>query len=160
MGTKMDISEVIKTSIDTFSLVKCSPGAFAGGTANARGNLAGTGNPATIFTVTGEVLVRVFAVCKTLLVGATATLELGLVGNTASLIAQTLATDIGANNIWLDATPSVGSDILANLTGPHIVVNGLDIVETVATANITAGEIEYICLFRPLSFDGKVESAY
>ena len=156
----MDISEAIRTSIDAFNIVKCSPGAFVGGTTNARGDFDGTGNPTTIFKVTGDVLLRVFAVCVTNLAGATATIELGVSGNTASLIAQETATDIDANGIYLSATQVAGVVALSTLPGPFIVANGLDIIETVGTANITGGEIYYVCLWRPLSPDGNVESAY
>jgi len=69
---------------------------FAGGTLNARGDIDGTGNPATLFTVTGTVLAVVFGHCTTNLDGATATLEVGVASNTAAIIAQTTATDIDA----------------------------------------------------------------
>lgn len=147
-------------ALDSFNSVKCAPTAFAGGTANARGDNGGTSDPLTLFTVTGDVLVRVFGVCTVDLVSAGGgTLEVGVTGNTAALIAQTTATDIDANDIWNDAAPTVGTDTLANLTGPHIIVNGLDIIETVGTADITAGQIYYVCLWRPLSPDGSVVSA-
>lgn len=144
-------------ALDSFNVEKAAPTAFAGGTTNARGDNDGTSDPLTLFTVTGEVLVRIFGVCTTLLASAGGgTLEVGVTGNTAALIAQTTATDIDANEIWNDASPAVGTDTLANLTGPHIIVNGLDIIETVGTADITAGQIHYICLWRPLSPDGNV----
>lgn len=146
-------------TLDSFNSAKCAPTAFAGGTTNARGDDGGTNDPYTLFTVTGDVLVRIFGVCTTLLAGATATLEVGVAGNTAALIAQTTATDIDADEIWNDTSPAVGVDTLANITGPHVIVNGLDIIETVGTADITAGNIYYICLWRPLSPDGNVVSA-
>lgn len=147
-------------TLDSFNVVKCEPSAFAGGTTNARGDDGGTSDPLTLFTVTGDVLVRIFGVCTTNLASAGGgTLEVGVTGNTAALIAQTTATDIDANEIWNDNAPAVGTDTLANLTGPHIIVNGLDIIETTATADITAGNIYYICLWRPLSPNGNVVSA-
>ena len=145
-------------SLDALKQVKCAPTAFTGATANTRGDSAGTSNPYTIFNVTGDVLVRVWGVCTVLLTG-TGTLELGVVGNTASLIAQTTGTDIDANEIWSDSTPTLGVDTLASVLGPYIIANGLDIVETVGTADITAGNIYYICLWRPLSPDGRVTAA-
>lgn len=147
-------------TLDSFNTVKCTPTAFAGGTANAHGDSAGTGNPLTLFTVTGDVLVRIFGVCTTSLESAGGgTLEVGVTGNTAALITQTTGTDIDANKIWNDASPAVGTDTLANVTGPHVIVNGMDIIETVGTADITAGAIYYICLWRPLSHNGNVISA-
>lgn len=138
------------SSLDTFAVAVCRPPAFTGGTADTRGDNGGTNDPYTLFTVTGDVLVRIFGVCTTDLAGATATLEVGLTGNTAALIAQTTATDIDVNDIWNDTAPTVGTDTLANITGPHVIVNGLDIIETVGTADITSGNVYYICLWRPL----------
>jgi len=129
---------------------------FAGGTTNARGDFDGTGNPATLFTVTGDVLAIVFGKCTTLLAGATATLEVGVVGNTAAIIAQTTATDIDADEVWRDATPALGVE---TLNDPQVIIGGADIIETTATANITAGVITYYCLWMALSADGNVVAA-
>jgi hypothetical protein len=129
---------------------------FDGGTGNARGDSAGTGNPATLFTVTGTCLIIVFGHCTTLLAGATATLEVGVVGNTAAIIAQTTATDIDANEVWRDTGPALGVEALND---PQVIVGGLDIIETTGTADITAGVITYYCLWFPLSTDGNVVAA-
>jgi len=146
-------------NVDSFAVVTSAPSAFAGGTANSRGDDGGTSDPFTLFNVTGEVLVRIFGVCTTDLAGA-ATLEVGVTGNTALLIPQSTATDIDANDIWFDATPAeVGGVALSSITGPFVIVNGLDIIETVGTADITSGNIRYVCLWRPLSRDGDVVSA-
>lgn len=145
------------TNIDSFAVAIDEPSAFDGGTTNARGNDGGTNDPFTLFTVTGDVLVRIFGVCTTNLAGATATLAVGVAGNTAILIPQSTATDLVANDVWFDATPTeVGSVALSSISGPFVIVNGLDIIETVGTANITSGNIYYVCLWRPLSRDGAV----
>ena len=115
-------------NIDSFAVVESRPTAFAGATTDARGDKDGTQATFTLFTVTGEVLVRIFGVCTTLLSGTTATLEVGVAGNTAALIAQTTTSAIDASELWNDSTPGVGTDTLANITGPHIIVNGLDII--------------------------------
>lgn len=129
---------------------------FAGGTTNARGDFDGTGNPATLFTVTGVVMAIVFGHCSVDLAGATATLEVGVAGNTAALIAQTTATDIDNGDVWRDASPAVGAELLND---PFVIVGGADIIETVGTANITAGVITYYCLWFPLSSDGSIVAA-
>lgn len=125
---------------------------FDGGTPDAIGDHDGAGNPHTVFTVTGEVMVKVFGHCTTLLAGATATLETGIAGNIAALIAQTLATDIDANEIWLDAAPAT----VETMPGYSILVNGTDIIMTAATANIDSGVIDMYCYYVPISSDGKV----
>lgn len=129
---------------------------FAGGTLNDMGDYDGTGNPYTLFTVTGDVLVYIVAVCKTDLAGATATVEVGVTGATAALIAQTTATDIDVNEGWFAATPTLA---VANTAQYHVIGGGLDVIQTVATANITAGEITYYCFWKPLSADGEVSAA-
>jgi hypothetical protein len=123
---------------------------FDGGTPNAIGDHDGTGDPFTIATVTGTVVVRVIAVCTTALVGA-ATLEVGTVGYTAKIIAQIAdAEDIDVNEIWHDAT--CDSSVEAFTVAPELIVaNGLDIIGTVGTANITAGVITFYIMWRPIS---------
>jgi hypothetical protein len=127
---------------------------FDGATADARGEFDGAGNPTTLFTVTGDVLAVVFAKCTTLLAGTNATIEVGVSGDTAVIIAQTTATDIDANEIWNGATPAA----VALLT-PKLVSGGADIIETVATADITSGVLVYHCLWTPISADGLVVAA-
>jgi hypothetical protein len=108
----------------------------------------------TLFTVTGNVLVQVFGICDTDLVGA-ATLEVGVAGNTAGLIAQTAnATTIDDGEIVVDATSAVGVEALPST---FIVNDGADIIMTVGAAAITAGVIDWYCLYRPLSAGAKVE---
>lgn len=131
---------------------------FAGGTANAIGDHDGTGDPFTIFSVTGTVKVKLYAICTTVLAGASATLEVGVTGATASLIAQSTATDIDANEIWHDATPDSPVE-LDTVAAEKIIANSLDVIGTVATANITSGVIKFVCLWKPISKDGLVEAA-
>jgi hypothetical protein len=131
---------------------------FDGGTANAIGDHDGTGDPFDIFTVTGTVKVKVYAICTTNLAGASSTLEVGTATTTAGIIAQTTGTDIDAGEIWHDASPDAQVEA-ASVVAEKIVANGADIVGTVGTANITAGVIKFICLWKPVSTDGNVVAA-
>lgn len=131
---------------------------FAGGTANAIGDHDGTGDPFTIFTVTGTVLVKLMGICETDLAGASATLEVGVTGNTAILIAQSTATDIDAGEIWHDATPDAKVEASTVLT-EKVIAGGLDIIGTVATANITGGAIRFVCFWYPLTEGSSVVAA-
>lgn len=146
--------------LDNFKIARAEPSAFAGATTGSRGDKDSSSGATTIYTVTGDVLVRVWGVCTTALeeAASTATLELGVTGNTAYLIAQTTATGIDANEIWSDTTPAIG-DTLASVLGPFIIPNGLDIIETTATQDINSGQMYYICLWRALSADANVVPA-
>lgn len=104
-----------------------------------------------IATVTGSVLITHGAVrCKTLLTGS-GVLELGCTGNTAALIAQTTATDIDANEFWQDATPEPR-------VSPAIVDQAVcgDIILTTSSATVTAGVLEFVFYWLPLSEDGNM----
>ncbi len=129
---------------------------FAGGTTNDIGDFDGTGNPATLFKVTGTVLVKLFAVVNTALEGASATIRVGTALSNTGLIASTTATNAIANEIWHDATPDASIELSTILT--EKIVNQ-DIIQTVGTANITAGVLTYHCIWKPISTDGNVEAA-
>jgi hypothetical protein len=109
----------------------------------------------TLFTVTGDVIVNIFAVCSEDLAGATATVEVGISGNTAALIAQTTGTTIDVGEIWATTSPAT---VLA-LPSEKILMNGTDIIQTIATANVTDGTLTYYCLWYPLSSDASVVAA-
>ena len=119
---------------------------FAGGTVNDPGDFDGTGNPATLFTVTGTVFCKLFAVSEVLPVGATATVAVGTAITSVGLIASTTATLLAVGEIWHDATPDASIE-LATVATEKIV--NQNVIQTVGTANITAGRIRYICLWRP-----------
>lgn len=131
---------------------------FDGGTTNAIGDHDGTGDPFDIFTVTGDVIVKVVGICTTNLAGGSATLRVGTASDDAAIIASTTATDIDAGEIWHDASPDATVEASSVIT-ENVVANGADVVGSVGTANITAGVIRFICLWKPLSRDGEVLAA-
>lgn len=138
--------------------IAVDPGAFDGGTTNARGDLGGTKDPLTLYTVTGEVKVKILAFCTVLLAGSTATLEVGTAVGTAGLIPLTTATDIDAEELWHDTTPD-SSNELETVAPWNILVNGADIIETPKTANITSGNVVYLLAWLALSADGLVTAS-
>lgn len=132
---------------------------FAGATGNAIGDFAGTQNPFTIFTVTGDVIVKVVGICTTNLASTGAgTLEVGVVGGTATLLAQTTATAIDAGEIWHDSSPDAFVELSSVIT-EKIIASGADVIGTIGTADIETGVIKFICLWKPLSVDGEVTAA-
>jgi hypothetical protein len=106
-----------------------------------------------LFKVTGLVNVRLMAVCSTSLAGS-GTIEAGISGATASLIAQTTGADIDEDEIWLDATPATYETYPSG-----ILLNGSDIIQTIATDTLTAGTLKYYCVWSPVSTDGNVSAA-
>lgn len=110
----------------------------------------------SLFTVTGDVRIEnIVAICKEDLAGATATIAVGIAGNTAGLIASTTATDIDNGENWVDSAPAT---IEASIVG-RVIPAGADIIATIATANITDGTIDFYIEFTPLSTDGDIRAA-
>lgn len=119
-----------------------------------------SGNGATgtvnIFTVTGDVLASTFAICTDDLVSAGGgDIALGLTGATTVIITTTTATGIDTGESWVDAAPGVGEAPTATRIYPQ----GVDVIATVGTADITAGTLVFYCKWRPLSADGNVVAA-
>lgn len=122
---------------------------------------AGTGDIGTfaLFTVTGAVKFAIIATCSETLVGA-ATLECGVAGTTAGIIAQIAdATALIAGEIWADATPTLKLDTLANSELPFVIGDGADIFLTIGGANLTDGTIDFNIVWTPLNATGNVVAA-
>jgi hypothetical protein len=110
----------------------------------------------TLFTVTGCVAVRVFGVCGLTLEGA-ATLEVGISGATAVILAQLAdATVLATDEIYTDASPTTNVEAMPSQL---IIGNGQDIIQTIGSTALTAGILTYYCLWAPISSDGNVVSA-
>ena len=134
---------------------------FAGATPNAIGDFDGTGNPAGIFTVTGQIIARIIAVCTTSLAfDVNATIAVGIVGATSTIIATTDLTVAAliAKEIWHDATPDSEIEAMSTMRD-YIVTDGNDIILTCGVANTNTGVIEFYCLYTALSSDGAVVAA-
>ena len=114
----------------------------------------------TIFTVTGDVMVQVFGLCQVLMdSGGAAKIELGIAGNTASLIAQTTATDLDAYEAWQDAGPEPNPGPVSLDSRGFVIANGADIILTVSAADLTAGDVDFVCRWWPISTNGNVVAA-
>lgn len=108
----------------------------------------------TVFTVTGNVLVQLCAICDTSLAGA-ATLEMGVTGNTAALLTQIAdATTFDDGMVWgVDGSPAVGVEAMGTQKALN---DGNDIIMTIGSTAVTSGVLDIYCLWRPLSSDGLV----
>lgn len=109
----------------------------------------------SLFTVTGDVIVRIVPICKTNVASAAAgSIELGVSGDVNAMIASTTGTDIDANEIWHDASPD--SNIEAeSVSRNYLISNGDDVILTLS-AQIDSGAITFYCFWVPLSSDGNV----
>lgn len=122
-------------------------------------NVAGSGAVGTIdlFTVTGLVYAKVVGICNTDLVGA-ATLEVGVTGSTALSLAQIAnATTLDAGEIYANATAAAYVAVSDTVPPENLVTTA--IFATVGTTNITAGQVDFYCIWRPISTDGNVVAA-
>ena len=110
----------------------------------------------TLFTVTSEVEIIVvgYIDIAPTAVGAL-TLEVGVAGDTAGIIAQTGKAALLIDLLWMDATPA----ILIAKPAAFLIANSLDIIHTIAGDDATAGKITYYCWWKPLSPDGLVVPA-
>lgn len=106
----------------------------------------------TLFTVTGTVGVRLFGVVSGTDITGSGTIEAGIAGNTAALLAQTTGTALDVGEVWIDSTPAT-VELLPALS---ILTAGTDIIQTIATDTLTAGTLTYYCLWFPISSDGNV----
>ena len=118
-----------------------------------------------IFTVTGDVEMGIYGICKASISDSTttATLEVGVSGNTAVFIAQlTAGTQLLVNEIWHDASPTTTIEAtVGGFVDARMFVNsgGQDVIMTIGTAAISAGSITFYSWWRPLSANGNVVSA-
>jgi hypothetical protein len=117
-------------------------------------------SPIPIFTLTGRsVMLACFGTCSENFVSAGAgTLTLQFSDGLA-IIPTTTATDLVANDIWVDATPAetVGAALAA--AQKDIVVNGTaatSIIIAVGTADVTDGTLTISLAYQPISSDANV----
>lgn len=109
----------------------------------------------TLFTVTGVVAVRLFGVVSGTDVTGSGTIEAGISGNTAALLAQTTGTALDVGEVWIDTAPAT----VEALPALQIIGAGQDIIQTIATDTLNAGTLTYYCAWFPISTDGNVVAA-
>lgn len=118
-------------------------------------NTSGTVN---LFTVTGDVIIRVVAVCTTNVAsGAAGSVSVGIAGATDSILPSTLGTDLDAREIWHDNAPDSEIEALSVLK-EYIITDGNDVILT-CSAQIDSGVIAFYAFAVPLSSDGAVVAA-
>ncbi len=111
-----------------------------------------------VFTVTGDVLIRIIPVITTDVVpDSTANIRLGVVGNTDAMIVDTPTNGLDARGIWVDQSPDNEIESDERIRG-YIVTDGNDVVLTLS-AQVNSGVIRFYCFWTALSSDGNVVNA-
>jgi len=113
-----------------------------------------------LFTIAGTVLLRLVCVCTETLVEGVGggTIEVGIAGATANIIAQTVSANIAAGEIWHDATPDAE---IENLTvmAERVVADGNDVFATVAGQDVTDGTLVFRAFWTPVTHGALVIAA-
>ena len=111
-----------------------------------------------VFTVTGDVLIRIIPVITTDLTSAAgANVRLGCVGDTDAFIVDSLATNLDARGIWVDQTPDNECEPTDRIRD-YIITNGNDVILTL-DAQVDTGVIVFYCFWSKLSSNGSVVNA-
>ena len=109
----------------------------------------------TLFTVTGDVIVRIIAICTTSITSAAAAnLLVGIAADTDAILPTTLATDLDAREIWHDNVPDSEIEALGTIR-EYIITDGNDIIIT-DDAITNSGTILFYCMWTPLDGSGLV----
>ncbi len=108
----------------------------------------------TLFTVTGLVAARIFAVASGTDLTGSGTIEVGISGNTAALLAQVAATALDVGEIWIDNAPATVEALPALQ-----ILNATDIIQTIATNTVTAGTLTYYVTWFPLTQSASLVAA-
>lgn len=109
----------------------------------------------TLFTVTGTVALRLFGVVSGTDVTGFGTIEAGIAGNTAALLAQTTGTALDVGEVWIDNAPAT----VEPLPALQIIGAGQDVIQTIGTDTLDSGTLTYYCLWFPISNDGQITAA-
>lgn len=122
------------------------------------------GNTYKIFDVIGIVSIQaLFAIVNSTLVGVGGDISIGLTGSIALWAsADDAPTWVGGDIIG--GAAAAGATDLADsalislnfVDGEEAIINGVDIVETTATADITDGQIDYFCIWSPMEEGARV----
>jgi len=113
-----------------------------------------------LFTVTGDVIVRLIPVVKTNVESAGAcTASVGIVGATQAFIATTDVTTMEALDIWTAAAPATTFALMTATCLVGVVLSTGQKITLTRSAQIDSGRIVFYALWTPLSADGNVVAA-
>lgn len=111
-----------------------------------------------LFTVTGDVIVKILTVCTVNVVSAAAgNVNVGTAAAPTAILPATVASTLIAREIWHDASPDAEIEALSVIS-EYFITDGNDIV-LVCSAQIDSGNLTFYCYFTPVSSDGWVVAA-
>lgn len=107
-----------------------------------------------IATVSGQARMVILPECTEDVTDAgSGTIELGVAGGTATLVAQTTAANLDAGEYWLSTTPATNFPTTSLVDE---IINNVDVGYTVGTGALTDGLIVFHIWSRPISSDAVV----
>ncbi len=109
----------------------------------------------TLFTVIGDVIVKIVPIITTDLVpNTTANVKMGVVGDTDAIIVDTVSTVMDSRDIWVNQLADSEIEAL-DVIKSYIITDGNDIILTLS-AQVNSGAISFHCFWQPLNITGKV----
>ena len=122
----------------------------------------GSGEVGTVdlFDVAGSVIVRLVCICTETLVETVGggTVEVGITGSTAVIIAQTVSTAVEIGEIWHDAAPDADYELLS-VMAEFVLSDDLEIFLTVAGQDVTDGTLVFQAFWTPITAGASVVAA-
>lgn len=113
------------------------------------------GGAINLFTVTGDVIVRLLVTCMTTVTSAAgANGEVGIAGDTDAIIGATVMTLLAAREIWCDNTPDSEIEALSDALKEHYITDGNDIILT-TDAQVDTGVLRFDCYWMSV-YNGSV----
>lgn len=119
-----------------------------------------TAGAINLFMCQGTNVVRIVCVCTaSLSVTGAPTVEVGVSGASAAIIAQTTASLLAEGEIWHDNSPDATIEALSTMRD-FISADSNSIALTIGgITSIDEGELQFTCYWTPVSADGNVVPA-
>ncbi len=115
-----------------------------------------------MFNITGDVRIKLMAVCTTLLAGggAGAQVSLGYNGALTALIADTTATQIDAGEIWVSSVnAAIAGYKNTSLLLDQVVTGHTSIKMNISSASTSTGGLTFYCWWEPITSGAAVTAA-
>ena len=104
-----------------------------------------------LFQVTGDVIVKLFGICKEANDGATHFIA----ANSVDLLPRITNNLIGLDEVWVDSDPDATIEpVTTAIANGFICTDGVTIIG--ATFATVTGKVDVYCVWKPLSVDGNV----